>query len=59
MSNRERLRTHEDILYEIEMMLHKLSDDEIYSIHDFIVNNLEEDGNLFRFFNITGNQEAR
>jgi len=38
-------------------MLNELSDDEIYSIHDFIVNNLEEDGNLFRFFNITGNQE--
>ena len=55
----QRLHTQEDILNEFEDMLNELSDDEIYSIHDFIVNNLEEDGNLFRFFNITGNQEAR
>ncbi len=53
----QRLHTQEDILNEFEDMLNELSDDEIYSIHDFIVNNLEEDGNLFRFFNITGNQE--
>lgn len=55
----QRLHTQEDILNEFEDMLNELSDEEIYSIHDFIVNNLEEDGNLFRFFNITGNQEAR
>ena len=55
----QRLHTQEDILNEFEDMLNELSDDEIYSIHDFIVNNLEEDGNLFRFFNITGNQEAQ
>jgi hypothetical protein len=54
----QRLHTQEDILNEFEDMLNELSDDEIYSIHDFIVNNLDEDGNLFRLFEITGNQEA-
>jgi hypothetical protein len=54
----QRLHTQEDILNEFEDMLNELSDEEIYSIHDFIVNNLEEDGNLFRLFEITGNQEA-
>jgi hypothetical protein len=55
----QRLHTQEDILNEFEDMLNELSDEEIYSIHDFIVNNLEEDGNLFRLFEITGNQEAQ
>jgi hypothetical protein len=55
----QRLHTQEDILNEFEDMLNELSDDEIYSIHDFIVNNLDEDGNLFRLFEITGNQEAQ